>query len=253
MTNLLRGKRVIVTGGSRGIGFAIAAAFIDNGVSTIEIWGLNREKGLEAAEILKQRREDVQVVFRSVNVGDFQEVKAGVDDFIATFGGVDILVNNAGITKDKLLMRMSEDDWNQVITANLTGVFNTCSAVVTHMLKAKKGGSIINVSSVVGLTGSPGQTNYAASKAGVIGFSKSLAKEVAGRNIRVNCIAPGFIETDMTAGLNETLKTEWIQQIPLKRAGLPQEIGSVAVFLGSEMSSYITAQVLVVDGGMVPF
>lgn len=250
--DLLSEKRAIVTGGTRGIGFAIATAFAEQGASVVEIWGIDASKGEQAVSSIK-KNEGQNIIFRSVDVSDLESVKNAITTFFDSFGRIDILVNNAGITRDKLLMRLLPEDWDRVISTNLTSIYNTCSVAVPLMLKSKNAGSIINISSIVGLGGSPGQTNYAASKAGMIGFSKSLAKEVGSRGIRVNCIAPGFIETAMTAVLSDNLKTEWIKQVPLKRSGKPKDIADAAVFLASDMSSYITAQVLVVDGGIVPF
>ncbi|WP_348664033.1 3-oxoacyl-ACP reductase FabG [Chlamydia vaughanii] len=246
MNNVLSGKKAIITGGSRGIGFGIAKLFIEQGAD-VEIWGVNLEKGQEAAEELSKLGNPAS--FAKVDVSNNESVKAGVQGFLEKKGSIDILVNNAGITRDNLLMRMSEEEWSAVINTNLNSLYYVCSSVIRSMIKARSG-SIINISSIVGIMGSPGQANYAAAKAGIIGFSRALAKEVAARNIRVNCIAPGFIDTDMTRVLNDNLKSEWLKNVPMGRMGLPEEIANVALFLASPLSSYITAQVLSVDGGV---
>lgn len=246
MDKALLGKKVIITGGSRGIGFAIAKLFVVHGAD-IEIWGVNSSKGEEAAQELASHGGNV--AFAKVDVSVEAEVSSAVDKFLEKHGVIDVLVNNAGITRDGLLLRMSAEDWQAVINTNLNSVFYTCSAVIRSMIKARSG-SIINLSSVVGLLGSPGQTNYAAAKAGIIGFTKALAKEVSARNIRVNCIAPGFIDTDMTRVLNDKVKASILSNIPMGRMGSAEEIAYTALFLASPMSSYITSQVLSVDGGM---
>ncbi|CRI32797.1 3-oxoacyl-[acyl-carrier-protein] reductase FabG [Chlamydia pneumoniae] len=242
----LVGKKVIVTGGSRGIGLGIVKLFLENGAD-VEIWGLNEERGQAVIESLTGLGGEVS--FARVDVSHNGGVKDCVQKFLDKHNKIDILVNNAGITRDNLLMRMSEDDWQSVISTNLTSLYYTCSSVIRHMIKARSG-SIINVASIVAKIGSAGQTNYAAAKAGIIAFTKSLAKEVAARNIRVNCLAPGFIETDMTSVLNDNLKAEWLKSIPLGRAGTPEDVARVALFLASQLSSYMTAQTLVVDGGL---
>lgn len=247
MNKMLSDKTAIVTGGSRGIGLAIAKAFVEQGAK-VEIWGLNKEAGEQAAKELSNIGEH-PVTFSSIDVGHRESVISGVKEFLDRNLKVDILVNNAGITRDNLLMRMSSLEWESVINTNLNSLYYTCSSVIRHMIKARTG-SIINISSVVGLMGSPGQTNYAAAKAGIIGFSRALAKEVAGRNIRVNSIAPGFIDTDMTQVLEASLKQEWLKTIPLGRMGKAEEIANVALFLASPLSSYVTGQVLSVDGGL---
>lgn len=247
MDKILIDKTAIVTGGSRGIGFAIAKTFANHGAK-VQIWGLNAETGEKAAQELSNFGPN-PVSFSAVNVSDRDSVLEGVKEFLAQNSKIDILVNNAGITKDNLLMRMSNLEWENVINTNLNSLYYTCSSVIRHMIKARSG-NIINISSVVGLIGSPGQTNYAAAKAGIIGFSRALAKEVAGRNIRVNSIAPGFIDTDMTQILDASLKQEWLKTIPLGRMGRAEEIANVALFLASPLSSYITGQVLGVDGGL---
>lgn len=246
MSNMLIGKKAIITGGSRGIGFAVAKLFVEQGAD-LEIWGMNADRGQQAAIELSSFGRPV--TFAQVDVSDSGSVKAGVQAFLEQYGGIDILVNNAGITRDNLLMRMSEEEWLSVINTNLNSLYYVCSNVIRSMIKARSG-SIINISSIVGLMGSAGQTNYAAAKAGIIGFTRSLAKEIASRNIRVNCIAPGFIDTDMTKVLNDNLKSEWLKSIPMGRMGSPEEIAKVALFLASPLSSYITSQVLSVDGGI---
>lgn len=242
---MLVGKKAIITGGSRGIGFAIASAFLQHGVH-VEIWGTNEKRGMTAIEELSTLG---QVQFACVDVSNLDAVAEASQAFLSAHGAVDILVNNAGITRDNLLMRMSQEEWTSVINTNLSSLYHVCSALIRPMVKARSG-AIINISSVVGLIGSSGQTNYAAAKAGIIGFSKALAKEVASRQVRVNCIAPGFVDTDMTRVLNDQLKSEWLKGIPMGRMGMPDEIAQVAVFLASPLSSYMTGQVLCVDGGL---
>ncbi|SPN73440.1 3-oxoacyl-[acyl-carrier-protein] reductase FabG,3-ketoacyl-(acyl-carrier-protein) reductase,Uncharacterized conserved protein,3-oxoacyl-[acyl-carrier-protein] reductase,short chain dehydrogenase [Chlamydia serpentis] len=246
MDIMLTGKKAIITGGSRGIGLGIAKLFLESG-SDVEIWGLNEERGQAVLDSLKGLPGKIS--FARVDVSHSSEVKESVQKFLENHKQLDILVNNAGITRDNLLMRMSEKDWHSVINTNLDSLYYTCSSVIRHMTKARSG-SIINIASVVAKIGSPGQSNYAAAKAGIIAFTKSLAKEVAGRNVRVNCIAPGFIETDMTNVLNDNLKSEWLKMIPMGRAGTAEDIARAALFLASQLSSYITAQTLVVDGGL---
>ena len=249
---MLTGKKAIVTGGSRGIGFAIAKRFLEHGVSSLAIVGTNSETGQAACDELKTFLKDKngKVVFAKINVASPHEIEAGFKGLIDEFGGIDILVNNAGVTRDTLLMKMSEEEWDAVLDTNLKSVYSTCKAVMRTMLKARSG-KIINITSVVGLMGNAGQTNYAASKAGIIGFTKSLAKELASRNICVNNIAPGFIQTAMTDVLNPAQKEQLLNQIPLQRLGRPEEIADAALFLASSLSNYITGQVLTVDGGMV--
>jgi 3-oxoacyl-[acyl-carrier protein] reductase len=246
---LLRGKKALVTGGTSGIGKEIALTFARQGADVI-IFGTSVERGEQVLKELQQISHEQKFAFYSLDVSK----KAAVDEVLGKILGsgaiVDILVNNAGITRDGLLMKMSEEDWDQVIAVNLKSIYNLCQALVRLMIKARKG-HIINISSVVGLTGNAGQANYAASKAGIIGFTKALAKELASRNICVNCIAPGFIATPMTDVLNETQKQATLAQIPMQRLGKPEEIANVALFLASSLSSYITGQVLAVDGGMV--
>lgn len=238
---------VLVTGGSRGIGKAIALKYAKNGYNVVlnyisdntDIEGLTKE--FEAYGI--------EVLFVKADISKANEVEELVKQAIQKFGRIDVLVNNAGITKDTLLMRMKEEDFDKVIEINLKGTFLVTKQVIPYMMK-KRDGRIINLSSVVGVAGNAGQSNYAASKAGIIGFTKSVAKEVASRNIRANCVAPGFIATDMTNVLSDEVKANINAQIPMKRMGTPEDVANLAYFLGSEESSYITGQVIHVDGGM---
>ncbi|MGH2665600.1 3-oxoacyl-[acyl-carrier-protein] reductase [Flavobacterium sp.] len=245
---LLEGKTAIITGASRGIGRGIAEVFAKQGANV----AFTYSSSAEAAKILEDELTTLGVKAKGYqsNAADFNEAQKLVDDVVATFGTVDILINNAGITKDNLLMRISEEDFDHVINVNLKSVFNMTKAVQRIMLK-NRAGSIINMSSVVGVKGNAGQTNYAASKAGVIGFTKSVALELGSRNIRCNAIAPGFIETEMTAKLNEDVVQGWRENIPLKRGGTPEDVANACVFLASDMSTYVTGQVMNVDGGML--
>lgn len=247
----LEDKVALITGGTAGIGKAIAIAFAENGCSVI-ILGTNAARAQEVTELLEKSRKSPHQKFASslVDVSKTEDVQKAIVKILEDFGKIDCLVNNAGITKDNLLLKMSEDDWDTVLDVNLKSVYNTCKAAARSMIKARCG-SIINISSVIGLTGNAGQVNYAASKAGMIGFTKSLAKELASRSIRVNCIAPGYIETSMTESLNDSVKQGIVSKIPLGKIGQPQDIASAAVFLASDLSSYITGQVLAIDGGMV--
>lgn len=248
---LLKGKRALITGGTAGIGKEIAIAFAKEGAD-VAIFGTNAERASQVIEELGQNLQNPEQRFTSfiVNVAEKASVENAIQQLIAAWGQVDILVNNAGITRDALLMRMTEADWDEVIDVNLKSVYNTCQALVRPMIKAK-GGKIINITSVVGLTGNAGQANYAASKSGMIGFTKALAQEVATRNICVNCIAPGFIETRMTDALTDGQKEGILKKIPMGRMGSPQDIANAAIFLAGPNSGYITGQVLTVDGGMV--
>lgn len=248
---LLRGKKALVTGATAGIGKAIAAAFASEGASVV-VCGTNAERAAEVIDLLTGSRIDPAQQFKTLilDVANKPAVDKALQELLAEWGGVDILVNNAGIARDGLLMKMSEQDWDLVIDTNLKSVFNFCQALVRPMLKAKKG-KIINISSVVGLTGNGGQVNYAASKSGMIGLTKSLALEVASRGICVNCIAPGFIQTKMTDALTEAQKTGILETIPMGRMGDPMDIAHAAVFLASHLSDYMTGQVLAIDGGMV--
>ncbi len=244
---LLEGKTAIITGGARGIGSAIALKFAEQGANIafsdikIDEQALHLIGELKALGVLaKGYTSDAS------NMVDTEEF---VNKVVEDFGAVDILVNNAGITRDNLLMRMSEEEWDSVIKVNLKSVFNLTKTVQRFMLKARKG-AIINMTSVVGVNGNAGQSNYAASKAGMIGFTKSIAKELGSRNIRVNAVAPGFIETEMTARLSEEVKKSWAEMIPLRRAGESEDVANICLFLASELSSYVTGQVISVCGGM---
>lgn len=245
---LLEGKVAIVTGASRGIGRAMAIRFAQQGADVAFTYLSSVEKG-QALESELAAFGIKAKGYRS-DASDYTSAEQLVNDVVADFGKLDILVNNAGITRDTLLMRMTEDQWDEVMRVNLKSVFNLTKAATKPMMRAKAG-SIINITSVVGLMGNAGQANYAASKAGIIGFTKSIAKELGSRNIRSNAIAPGFIETEMTGELNEKALEEWLKNIPLKRAGQGDEVADACVFLGSDMSKYITGQVLQVDGGML--
>lgn len=245
---LLEGKVAIITGASRGIGKAIAQKFVEQG-ATVAFTYVSSDEKAKALEQELTANGGVAKGFKS-NAGDFEAAQQLVDDVVATYGKVDVLVNNAGITRDTLLMRMTEEQWDEVINTNLKSAFNLTKAVIRPMLKAKVG-SIINMSSVVGVSGNAGQANYAASKAGMIGFSKSVAQELGSRNIRCNAIAPGFIETEMTEVLDPKVVEEWRASIPLKRGGTPEDVANATVFLASEMSAYVTGQTLHVCGGML--
>ena len=245
---LLEGKVAIITGASRGIGSGIAKIFAQHGAQVAFTYSSSAESALALEKELLAFGSKAKG-YQS-NAANYEEAHQLVDDVITDFGTVDILINNAGITKDNLLMRMSEEDFDKVIEINLKSVFNMTKAVQKIMLK-NRSGSIINMSSVVGVKGNAGQANYAASKAGMIGFTKSIALELGSRNIRCNAIAPGFIETEMTAKLNEDVVKGWRDAIPLKRGGSPEDVANVCVFLGSNMSAYVTGQVINVDGGML--
>jgi len=249
MKQMLLGQVALITGGNAGIGKAIAQKFAEEGAN-LAIFGINAESGLKTAAEIKASYPSCAVNFYSVDVSVTAAVEEAVNQVIQQFGQLDILVNNAGITADQLLMKMLESDWDRVLNTNLKSCFNTCKAVARCMMKARKG-RIINLSSVVGLMGNPGQTNYAASKAGMIGFTKALAKELAPRNILVNCIAPGFIQTLMTDKLSENQKGAALATIPLGTFGQPEDVALAACFLASSMANYITGQVLTVDGGLV--
>lgn len=246
---LLEGKIALVTGGTSGIGYAIAERLLEHGSSVI-LLAQNREKGEKAVVDLKGRFPESSLSFIPVDVSQTALVDEKIKEIITTHGKIDILVNNAGITRDGLLMRMTEEDWDKVLDINAKSCFNTCRAVSRAMLKARSG-KIINISSVVGLSGNPGQTNYAASKGAMIAMTKSMALEFAGRNIQVNCVAPGFIETQMTDLLTPEQKEAILSRIPLGRMGKTEEVADAVLFLASPLSSYVTGQVLTVDGGMV--
>lgn len=245
----LSGKVALITGSARGIGKAIALELANHGAKIVinDILPKNEiDKTLE--EI---RKSGDQAIGIRADITIFEEVESMVKEIINKFGKIDILVNNAGIIRDSLLIRMKEEDWDAVININLKGTFNCSKTVAKYMMRQKSGGKIVNISSVIGLVGNIGQANYAASKAGMIGLTKSIAKELALRNINVNAIAPGFIETDMTKRLSEKVRKDLQQQIPLKRLGTVKDIAKVVYFLVSDNANYITGQVINVDGGMV--
>jgi 3-oxoacyl-[acyl-carrier protein] reductase len=245
---LLQDKKVIITGATRGIGRGIALKMASEGADI----AFTFSSSVDAAKSLETELKEMGVNAKGYqsNAADFDASQKLVASIIEEFGGVDVLVNNAGITKDNLLMRISEADFDAVMEVNLKSVFNMTKAVIRPMMKQRKG-SIINMSSVVGVKGNAGQTNYAASKAGILGFTKSVALELGSRNIRCNAIAPGFIETEMTAKLDDKMVDEWRKAIPLKRGGTPEDVANACVFLASDNSAYITGQTLNVDGGML--
>lgn len=245
---LLEGKTALITGASKGIGRAVSIAYAQQGANVAFTYLSSVEKG----EALVAELEEFGIKakgFRS-DASDFQAAQELIDGVVEAFGRLDILINNAGITRDNLLMRMSEEHWDEIMSINLKSCFNTVKASSRTFMK-QKSGSIINMSSVVGVKGNAGQANYAASKAGIIGFTKSIALELGSRNIRCNAIAPGFIETEMTDALDEATVQGWRDAIPLKRGGQPGDVADACVFLGSDMSTYITGQTLQVDGGML--
>ena len=245
---LLEGKTALITGASKGIGNAIAKKFADHGANVAFTYLSSVEKG----QALEKELSDFGIKARGYrsDASDFAAAEKLINDVVSEFGSLDVLVNNAGITKDNLLLRMTEEMWDTVINVNLKSVFNTVKAASRTFMK-QKAGSIINMTSVVGLKGNAGQSNYAASKAGIIGFTKSVALELGSRGIRCNAIAPGFIETEMTEVLDEKMVQSWRDAIPLKRGGTPEDVADLTVFLASDMSSYITGQVIQVDGGML--
>jgi len=245
---LLEGKTVLITGASRGIGRGIALVFARHGADVAFTYRSSEEQALALEKALQA--EGVKAKAYRSDAADFEQSQQLVQEVLKEFGRLDVLINNAGITKDNLLLRMSEQDFDDVIRINLKSVFNMTKAVIRPMMK-QRAGSIINISSVVGIRGNAGQANYAASKAGIIGFSKSVAQELGSRNIRCNVVAPGFIETEMTAALDEKVLDEWKAQIPLRRTGKPADVANACLFLASDMSDYITGQVLTVDGGML--
>lgn len=245
---LLENKTAIITGASRGIGKGIAETFAENGANVAFTYLSSEQKAEALANELREKGGKVLAV-RS-NAAVMEDAETLVKQVVEEFGTVDIVVNNAGITKDNLLMRLTEEAWDDVINTNLKSVFNLTKAVQRTMLK-QRSGSIINLSSVVGIKGNAGQSNYSASKAGIIGFTKSIALELGSRNIRSNAIAPGFIETEMTDKLDEKTVQGWRDAIPLKRGGTPQDVANLALFLASDLSAYITGQVISVDGGML--
>lgn len=241
-------QTVLITGASRGIGRAIAEEFAKNGANVAFTFLSSVEKGQALETELAKYGTKIKG-YRS-DASKFAQAEELVNNVVADFGQLDVLINNAGITRDTLILRMTEEQWDEVQEVNLKSVFNLTKAVAKPMMKARSG-SIINISSVVGLMGNAGQANYSASKAGIIGFSKSIAKELGSRNIRCNVVAPGFIETEMTGELNDEQLNEWTKSIPLKRAGQGVDIAKACMFLGSDDSTYITGQVLVVDGGLL--
>jgi 3-oxoacyl-[acyl-carrier protein] reductase len=245
--NLLKGKVAIVTGAARGIGRMIAIRFAQEGAE-VAFTDLSRDENMKSLEKELTALGVKGKGFVS-DASDYEQTHQVVDQIVEEFGKVDVLVNNAGITRDTLLMRMDEEMWDLVVKVNLKSVFNFTKAVQKYMLKARTG-SIINMSSVVGVNGNAGQANYSASKAGILGFTKSVAKELGSRSVRCNAIAPGFIITDMTDKLPDNVKEEWIKTIPLKRGGLPEDVANVSLFLASDLSSYMTGQTLQVCGGM---
>lgn len=244
---LLESKKILVTGSSRGIGRKICEKFMSEGAV---VWGLCSKPSESKTEMEKFAFEHNTKFYEiCADAGNPDELKNTVNSALSESGGFDVLVNNAGITKDGLSFRMKLEDWQKVLDVNLTAVF-VASQIISNDMIHKKNGSIINMTSIVGLHGGAGQVNYSASKAGLIGYTKSLAKEVASRGVRVNAIAPGYVETDMTNAVNEKARESWLQMIPLKRAGQTQDIANAALFLASDLSSYITGQVISVDGGM---
>ncbi|AHV97307.1 3-oxoacyl-[acyl-carrier-protein] reductase [Paenibacillus sp. 7124] len=247
MFSSLRGQTALVTGGSRGIGRSIALALAEYGVKVAVNYSGSEDAARETVERIAELGSE-GIALRG-NVGSVEQAEALVKETLNAWGRIDILVNNAGITRDNLIMRMKEEEFDQVIETNLKGVFNCLKAATRPMMKQRYG-RIINISSVVGVTGNPGQANYSAAKAGIIGLTKSAARELASRGITVNCIAPGFIDTDMTRQLSEEVRADLAKGIPLARLGLPEEIASAVLFLSSEGAAYMTGQTLHVDGGM---
>ena len=240
-------KVALVTGGSRGIGEAIVRRLAHDGYIVYGTYNSNPEKAAAIANELKVEGKIAH--FKKMDISSFESIQQGIDEILAESGRIDVLVNNAGITKDTLLMRMTEQDWDDVLNTNLKGAFLCCKAVARPMM-SQRSGRIINISSIVGLRGNAGQVNYSSSKAGMVGLTKSLAQELASRNILVNCIAPGYIETDMTDKLNEDQRNAFSEKIPLKRAAKPEEVASVVAFFAHSDSSYVTGQVIAVDGGL---
>ncbi|MBS3808261.1 MAG: 3-oxoacyl-[acyl-carrier-protein] reductase [Bacteroidales bacterium] len=244
---LLEGKTALVTGASRGIGKSIAMKFAEAGAN-VAFTDLKHDESMEATEKMIGEHGTHCKGYAS-DASNLEQTQQTVEQILKDFGSIDVLVNNAGITKDTLLMRMTEEQWDAVIKVNLKSVFNFTKAVQRSMLK-QKSGTIINMSSVVGVSGNAGQSNYSASKAGIIGFTKSVAKELGSRNIRCNAIAPGFIITEMTGQLSEEVTKQWAEQIPLKRGGKPEDVANTALYLASDLSTYVTGQVIHVCGGM---
>ena len=244
---LLENRTALITGAARGIGRSIALEFAKQGAN-IAFTDLNYDDNCKSLE--KELSEiGIKGKAYASDASSFNDAEKLISEVLNDFGNVDILVNNAGIERDRLLMRMTEEDWDLVLKVNLKSVFNLTKAIQRSMLK-QRSGSIINMASVVGVNGNAGQSNYSASKAGILGFTKSIAKELGSRNIRCNAIAPGFIETEMTAKLPEDIKTDWIKTIPLRRAGKPEDVAKIAVFLASDLSDYVTGQVISICGGL---
>jgi 3-oxoacyl-[acyl-carrier protein] reductase len=244
---MLKGKTALITGASRGIGSAIAHKFAQHGANIAIVDVGNPDNAEKTRLEIQELGVACRVYF--CDISDFAKTKELVDQVILDFGGIDILVNNAGITRDGLILSMKEEDFSRVLQINLTGAFNMIKHTYSHFMK-RRSGRIINISSVVGMTGNAGQANYSSAKAGLIGLTKSVAKELGGRNILCNAIAPGFIQTDMTKGLNENVKESYLTMIPLKRQGMPEDIANTALFLASDLSGYITGEVIRVDGGL---
>ena len=245
--NRIKDMNIVVTGAARGIGRVIALMFAEYGAN-VAFTGRKIDDNFTSLE-QELKAFGGKIKGYVSDASDYEAAQNTAAEIVKDFGSIDVLINNAGITRDNLLMRMSEQDWDDIMNINLKSVFNWTKAVIRPMMKARKG-SIINMSSVVGIGGNAGQANYAASKAGIIGFTKSIAKELGSRNIRCNAIAPGFIETEMTKDLPQNVIDEWLSSIPLKRTGLPEDVANACLFLASDMSSYITGQVITVDGGM---
>ena len=246
--SLLKDKNVLITGGSRGIGKGIVEVFAEHGSQVGFTYHSSQQTADELVE--KLTNSGTKAKAYQSDASAFEQAEQLIKDFVEDFGSIDVLINNAGITKDNLLMRMSETEFNSVIQTNLNSVFNLTKASLRPFLK-QRSGSIINISSVVGLKGNPGQANYAASKSGIIGFTKSVALELGSRNVRSNVVAPGFIETEMTEKLEEKTVQTWRDAIPLKRGGTPEDVANTCLYLASNLSSYVTGQVLQVDGGML--
>jgi 3-oxoacyl-[acyl-carrier protein] reductase len=244
---VLKGKVALVTGAARGIGKAIACALAKAGADVV-IWDLNIEEAEKAC--VDVEKGEVKALAQTVDVTDYGKVEEALNKILDKFKRLDILVNNAGITKDNLLLRMSESDWDAVINVNLKGTFN-CTKAASKIMVKQRSGRIINIASIIGIIGNSGQANYSASKAGIIALTKTTAKELASRNINVNAVAPGFIQTEMTAKLPEEVKTRMLAAIPLQRFGSPADVANACLFLAGEESSYITGQTIVIDGGMV--
>ncbi|MDD3839647.1 MAG: 3-oxoacyl-[acyl-carrier-protein] reductase [Clostridia bacterium] len=241
-------KVAVVTGGSRGIGEAIATKLASLNASVVINYNKNKDKAQQVLEKIISKGGEASIY--KADVSSIDEVESLFDFCTKKYGSVDILINNAGLTRDALLIRMKQKDWNDVLNINLTGTYN-CTKVCSRQMIKKRYGKIINVTSVVAIAGNAGQSNYAAAKSGIIGFTKSIARELASRKINVNAVAPGFIETDMTAALSDSVKKEILKDIPLKRYGMPEDVAEVVAFLASESSSYITGQIINVDGGMI--